>query len=389
MKIWLTRLFLTNKRLFRTYSFLVLLLMIPLTAVSLSFISTADKGVVTIAVSAKDGEESSQKGTDPAVGDVLKRLKEHTSIIRFLEKQSAEEAIRAAARGQADAAWVFSPDYNAALALSAEGRPQIIAEVYTKEDTVFMRLAREKLFAAVYPDLSRRIFRSFIAGTMGEIPDDDFLKYYSLEASEKSLVRFSFTDSVFQPEAAVRGDYLLFPVRGLLSVLIFAAGIAAAVFYAQDEKNGCFTWLSGTGKHSMLLCYTGSAVFWTGAFSLLALKLTGTSVSALYELLLMLLYGVSVTALCGILLKILRKAEYLTILLPAAILLILALCPVFLNFRTFRVFSRLLPAFHYLHAVGSAGYARSLLLTAVGYAFADLAAAWLLSKLHILSGRKI
>ena len=72
MKIWLTRLFLTNKRLFRTYSFLVLLLMIPLTAVSLSFISTADKGVVTIAVSAEDGEESSQKGTDPAVGDVLK-----------------------------------------------------------------------------------------------------------------------------------------------------------------------------------------------------------------------------------------------------------------------------------------------------------------------------
>ena len=48
MKLSLTRLLLINKRLFQTWSFLVLLALIPLTAFGLSRVSTAEKGILTI-----------------------------------------------------------------------------------------------------------------------------------------------------------------------------------------------------------------------------------------------------------------------------------------------------------------------------------------------------
>jgi len=206
-----------------------------------------------------------------------------------------------------------------------------------------------------------------------------------MQAAEESLVRFALADSPDPSVDEIAGDYLLFPVRGLLSILIFAAGMAGAIFDAREEKNGCFVWLPRKMRRGMLLSYIGSAVFWTSLASYLAMLCTGTARLTVRELLLLFLYGTAVTALCSILRRILRDAGTLAVFLPVAILLVLGLCPVFLNFKTFRTLSRLLPAFHYLHAVNSAFYAKSLLITALLYAAADLAAALLI---RALAGRK-
>ena len=430
IKLRLTRLFLINKRLFRTYSFIVLLLMIPLTAGALSLVSTQDKGIVTISVctaystgdagassendasgassengaseaysengasgaSSENGASgassengASEKTEIPGVHNVLDRLKKQSAVIRFLESSSAEEAKETVLRGKADAAWIFAPDYEERVREIASGTPRVLVDIYTKEDTVFMRLAREKLFAALYPDLSAQIFREFIRRTAGEIPEEDFEYYYNMQAAEGSLVRFALADSPDPSGDEIEGDYLLFPVRGLLSILIFAAGMAGAIFYARDEKNSCFVWLPQKMRHGMLLSYIGSAVFWTSLASYLAMLFTGTARLTIRELVLLFLYGTAVTALCSILRRILRDAGTLAVFLPVSVLLVLGLCPVFLNFKTFRVLSRLLPAFHYLHAVNSAFYARSLLITALLYAAADLAAALLI---RALAGRK-
>lgn len=383
MKIRLTRLFLINKRLFRSRSFLILLLLIPFAAAALHFVSTGEKGVVTIATAVRSDSVPSSQGTAAApeksenrgAYNVIDRLKKQTTIIRFLDAPDPESAIEAAARGQADAAWIFTEDYDANLSNIAAGGSRVLVEVYAQEDTVFTRLAREKLFAAVYPDLSRQIFRQFIAETTGDIPEKDFETYYNMQAAEGSLVRFALADSSTSGEDALRNDYLLLPVRGLLSILIFAAAMAAAIFYAQDDRNGCFTWLPSKERHGMLLSYIGSAVLWTALCSLAALYVTGVAGSLPHELLLMLLYGIAVTALCSILRRILRKAEYLAIFLPVAILLVLGLCPVFLNFRTLPLLSNLLPSYHYLHGVNSVIYTRRLALAALLYAAADGAAA--------------
>ena len=161
----------------------------------------------------------------------------------------------------------------------------------------------------------------------------------------------------------------------ILAILIFAAGMAGAVFYTQDQRNGCFTWLSRAGRQGMTVLYIGSSVFWTGAVSLAALFFTKSAVSAGHELFLMFLYGTAVTALCSLLRRVFRQPEYLAVFLPVAVLLVLGLCPVFLNFKTFRSLSELLPAFHYLHAAGSTFYVRSLALSAGAYLLLDIAAA--------------
>ena len=177
MKLSLTRLLLINKRLFQTWSFLVLLALIPLTAFGLSRVSTAEKGILTIAVASED-EYLNQPGTgDPdlssgtgivgnpsdSFGDgaaaVVSRLQAETSLLRFTFFGTPEQAKEAAASGKADCAWIFCEGYEQNIAAAANGYPAVIVNVYAQSDTVFMKLAREKLFAAVYPDLLTSSYR--------------------------------------------------------------------------------------------------------------------------------------------------------------------------------------------------------------------------------------
>ncbi|MBQ6386930.1 MAG: ABC transporter permease [Lachnospiraceae bacterium] len=372
MRLRLTRLYLINKRLFLSGSFLFLMLLIPVTAALLSLVSAADKGVVTIALAAESGPEA-ETGK---LADCMSRLKAESRIVRFLDAGSEEEARQLAAQGRADAAWVFAAGYEDRLTRIAEGGRDILVRVYTPEDTVFMKLAREKLFAAVYPDLSRQIYRTFIktalpAETSSNAADPDAC--YGMSASPNDLIRFSLMDGGPGADAAeaISEDYLLLPVRGMLAVLIFSAGMAASIFFLLDRERGCFIWLTDRETALTGAFYTGSAVFWTSLMSLAALRISGTFTSAGHELILMLLYAAAVGGQCGLLRKIAGKPGITAVILPALILLTLCLCPVFLNFRTLRGVAALLPAFHYLHGVRSVTSARHLILCAAAYLVLD------------------
>ena len=175
-------------------------------------------------------------------------------------------AERLAAQGRADAAWVFAAGYEDRLTRIAEGSGDILVRVYTPEDTVFMKLAREKLFAAVYPDLSRQIYRTFIktalpAEASSNAADPDAC--YGMSASPNELIRFSLMDGGPGADAAeaISEDYLLLPVRGMLAVLIFSAGMAASIFFLLDRERGCFIWLTDRDTDLTGAFYTGSAGF--------------------------------------------------------------------------------------------------------------------------------
>ena len=391
MELFFTRLLLINKRLFHTGSYLLLLALIPLTALALRHVSQEEKGILTIAVARED----------PAV---MNRLSEETRLLRFLREDTPDEAIARVNSGQADCAWIFEENYRSSLSAAAMRQPRTVVRIYTAEDTVFMRLAREKLFAALYPDLSREIFRTFLSEisssgdtlsgaepaspsglfsdapmpgiTASDIPEDDILAYYSAGAVTESLVRFERIDSPDQntDKAAIEEDYLLLPLRGLLSILIFAAGAASVIFYEIDERNGCFTWLTRAGRSGMLSGYLLSGMFWTALMTLAALAAAGSFTAAGHELLLMMLYIAAVFGMCYFLHLLLRRPEHLATLLPLLILLMLGLCPVFLNAKQLHFLAVLLPAYHYLHGIGSSYALRNLLFLAALYLMADLLA---------------
>ena len=371
------RLLLTVKRLLLAPGFIVLLLCVPLFVLLLSVVRTSDRGVVTVAV-AQDGEE----GLSDTAGSVLERLGERSDIILYQVYASPAEAAEAVRRGQADAAWVFVPGLEEGMERFVSGRKAVLVRVTERSDTVFTRLAREELYASLYPELSVRMFRRFAEEEVPGADEGTVQRCYEMTLQDTPLVVFGLAEddapgaggSMADPSSVDEEDYLMMPVRGILAVLVFAAGVAAAIFFLEDERRGSFVWLPAADHFPLAAGYGLSAVVMAACAALAGLRAAGVLTTLPRELYLMALYAAGTAAMCGVLRQVFRRPEALSVLLPLAILLLLALCPVFMDLKGLRVAQRFIPAYHYLHAVNSRSYSVSLALCAAGWTAADVLA---------------
>jgi hypothetical protein len=69
---------------------------------------------------------------------------------------------------------------------------------------------------------------------------------------------------------------------------------------------------------------------------------------------------------CELIRRLLPRTEALGIATPLLLLLMLVLCPVFLNVRRLRPLQFLLPPFYYLHGVHNRDYVYGLVLYTLG-----------------------
>ena len=139
---------LLNKRLFKRVSFWLILAAVPALVLALSLLSGQESGVTTVAVYAEDA-------SDPAAGDVLRRLEAQKSVVRFLSCDSEREAKRLVQTCRADTAWILPADLSERIDQRGGGESTRLVTVYAREgDDILRSLTREKLFAALYPTLA-------------------------------------------------------------------------------------------------------------------------------------------------------------------------------------------------------------------------------------------
>lgn len=342
---------LLNKRFFRKVSFLVLLLLIPVLTIAASLSSSGEGGMVTIALCAEDPADTSAQ----AVIDTLTGQK---SMIRFQLAEDAEDAEQAVRSAQADAAWILSEDLSGKLSAFTAGTGDPAVRIVEREDTVFLKLTREKLYAALYPQISRSVFRSFLAENFDSgsaLPPEEMERYYASSYTARPLIAFSFSDSMGD-SGLEDENYLAMPVRGILAVMLTVLGMAASMYLQADIRAGMFTWLPRKHRPVLYGLYHLIAAADAGAVILAALALSGSFTAWYTELPLMALLVISTAGVCNLLRCALRDSRLLGVLIPIVSLCLLVLCPVFLNFRQFRLLQHLLPPFYYLNALHSAGY---------------------------------
>jgi hypothetical protein len=113
-------------------------------------------------------------------------------------------------------------------------------------------ISREKLFAALYPDLSFSVFSQYLVD-IGGSASDNLDDYYASASTTQQVLRFTAADG---DELGEPGHYLVAPLRGILSLLLMLSGFASAMYCYREERNGSFVWLS-QGKRSLLpiLCH--------------------------------------------------------------------------------------------------------------------------------------
>ena len=360
-----------TKRLIRRPAYLAVLLLVPLFAAAVAMFSRGDSGVLTTALVMRNPE-------DPAAQAAVERLTTGDSILRCLVYESEEAARDAVRMGKVDAAWVFGEDFEYDLYQFAKYDSGPAITVIEREENVFLMIAREKLFAAIYPETSYSLFRAYLEKDLRVkgVDRHTLEEYYHSGDIEERVLRF---ETVEGEEADTEGSYLTAPLRGIMALLLVLCGLASGLYCYREERNGSFVWLSARMRRCVPLLSHVTAILPPAIAALIAMKLAGITVGLGRELLMMLMYIPATALFCELLRCLCPKEEHYGALIPVLTVAMLVLCPVFLdlNLSFVRPVRWLLPPYWVLRAVWDKSQLWMLLLYSAVLLPLTALAAWL------------
>ena len=354
--------FLLHKRFLKKWSFLAILAMVPVLAGGLLLAAGEDSGVLHIVLCREDE-------TDDLAEQVIEELTGQKSILRYSRASSVDMAYEAVRQGKADAAWIFAEG----LAESVDGYidrrkdAEFPVTVVEREDTVFLQLARERLYSALYPHLSYALFKNYVTLDLlpgAEISGRELKTEYGAAGVDGGIFRFSYRNAEDQADTEAETNYLLTPLRGLLALLVLLCGLAASLCFEQDKAEKVFLQIPvGRGIFFPYL-YHLPAVIYGAAAVLLTFFAAHIWISWRRELPLMVLYCAACIGFSNLLRKMCGTVQRLSTCIPFFMLAMTVFCPVFISLRQFRMVQYLFPPFYYLQSVHNAGYIRYFLLYA-------------------------
>lgn len=345
---------LLSKRLLRRPAYLAVLLLVPLFAAAISLFAQQESGVVTVALVLRNPN-------DRAACAAVERLTEGNSILRCLEFEDEDEARDAVRTGKADAAWIFDENFGKKLERFAQRGHASALTVVEREENVFLMLAREKLFAAVYPETSYAIFSDYLATELGaqELGRATLRQYYASGTTREHILRFETAEG---GEADTGGSYLTAPLRGMMALLLVLCGLASGLYTYREERGESYVWLPARSRRWLPVLSHLTAILPPAVAALAAMALSGVAVGLGRELLLMLLYLPAAALFCELLRCLCPAEAHYGALIPVLTLAMLVFCPVFLDLDLLRPLRWLLPPYWYLRAALDGAEIRGLLL---------------------------
>lgn len=344
---------LLNKRLYKKVTFLLILVLIPVLVMGYGAVAREESGLFTVALACQTEDITARQ--------LMQELKDGSDLVRFVICEDPETA-RAMVNGQrADAAWIFDGDLEEAIKRFAvdPSRKNAFVQIIEGESSVPLKLIREKLSGVVFSRSSKACFLDYLRKNVpgvAEATDEELLRYYDEFAAEATFFEFAYLDGEVKDETAQNSNYLLSPVRGLLAVVIVLGGLAAAMYYMQDEKMGTFSLVPQKRKALVEFGCQLIAVLNVAVVALAALAFAGITVALGRELVMLILYALSTALFCMTLRRICGSIGALGTLLPVLVVGMLVVCPVFFDLAALRYVQYLFPPTYYIHGANSDYY---------------------------------
>ncbi len=360
--------YLLAKRIYKKPAFLIILLLIPLVALSFSVIAKEDSGFVTIAVcDLSQGDELNR--------EIISKITDDSSLIRFIKTDSEERSRELVMAGKADAAWIFPDDLSASLdTFSAEPvKKNAFIDILQKEETMFLKISREKLTGAFFESLSKSTYLSYLRSSSPELSgysDEELMERYFSVTTPENLFHFESLDTLTSSESEEKGSYLITPLRGLMAILTVLSGLATSLFFMKDKSSGLFSWVPLKLHAAVEFSYQMISTLSIALMVSLSLVITGVYRGFLSETLSIILLCLSSSVFCMVIRILSSRLRTLSILLPLLIITMITMCPVFFSFKVARLIKFLFPPTYYLTAQANPMYLLycliyTLILTAV------------------------
>lgn len=340
---WLRWFIILNKRLLKKKGFLIILLLIPVIAFLITVSGGDESGFIRVAVAAK--------GNDSLSKSIINDLDRDTKVILVTACDTPKEAIKQLQSSKADIAWVIEDSPAERFDRLADGRNEILVNIYSAEDNSFLRSSGEKLFGALFPHLSYRLYEKYATEELpggDALSEDTLKKTYSRYFSDEGIVDFKIIDS---DKGVDSMNYVTSPLRGIMAIIMLFCALSSTMYFLNDEKNGIFAKLSPAKRATVLSGNNIAALFISGIFVTSALLISGIYTDFLTETVMMLLYILSTAGFCALMGTLLRSNNLLGAVSPIILVISLALCPVFLNIDMFQFIKYILPPYYYLHGI--------------------------------------
>lgn len=344
--------FMLSKRLYKKSTFVALLVLIPLCVSILIFAANQESGFVKIALAQEDSD-------DVVSSALVQGFLQEESLILFTQVESREAAVAAVQEGRADAAWVFPADMQGKIRdyAAEDSSHEPIVSVIEREQTVFTRLSREKLTAALFQHCSGARYISF---TKNRVPNPEMLSDTMLlecyDGISIGRELFAFDNEEEGGNSAGEINYLTAPVRGLLAVLLCLGGAAAAVLHMQDEQKGVFALVKEKWRSVVAFACVMIALLNVAMVILAALFATGLAGGIWRELVGMALYCICCALFCLLLREILGSIRLYCVMLPLLVIAMCAICPVFFDLNNLGGVAHLLPPTYYVYLLHDTHY---------------------------------
>ena len=191
-----------NKRLLKRAEFIIMLLSLPLLVLGIMSVSKQKKGLLDIGIVAGASCNSD-------VRLVVNKLKSEKSVLDFEVYEDEQLAKEKLQRGKLDIIWVL-PD-----SLDDIGDKSI--EVIQGNDSTINSIAREKLYAVLYPYIAHCEYIKYMKKI--NISDTDILdKYFNNINIEDNFIKFEGINGKSPYEEL---DYITYPIRGFMCIWLF------------------------------------------------------------------------------------------------------------------------------------------------------------------------
>lgn len=362
--------FLLSKRLYKKFSFVVVLVLIPLCVLAFQLAAQQDSGFVHIVLAQEDSGAISS--------EIITSLQDSSEVLRFTQADSPEAAVEAVKRAQADEAWIFPRDPETAVQAWVDGKRDYVVSVVTREQDTTLQLAREKISQVLYKACAKAYYLDYIRSELSQLDnltDGELIGYFDRVQVDKAF--FVYGNPVDQTSTQQKTNYLTSPIRGLLGILILLCGLAATMYYMQDEAAGTFSWVRQNRRGLVALGCVLTATVNVSAVALISLYTASLAGGFLREMSTLLLYAFACSAFGVLLKQIFTNIRSYAAVLPLLTVIMLGICPVFFDFRKLRLLQMLFPPTYYVNAVYNRTYLLHMLLFSVGC----LVLSWLLQSL--------
>lgn len=340
------------------YIFLpVLLAALPVCAFIVSKIPQMQQNSVPrIGIYARGNDRLSLMSADALVST------DNDCVIYYIA-DSEEELRQDIINKTADCGYIFTENLTDKI-MSGNFKNSII--LLEAPSSVMQSLSNEMVFFAVFRNFGKDIALDYIDRTDSFSNVKESAKLYVNERFDYYLngpatfhVEFKTLDA--SADASKNGsieynaETNLFPLRGILAVIIFAAGLFGSVQWLTDRDNGVFITLPFSFAVSSRIMYPFISSLLFAISSVVTLIAAGQFTGAVSEISSMLVYLLIITSFSAILSCIIKSVRFFAAIIPAFLLCTLICCPIFFDLSMYMPFidviRRLMPPFYYLISV--------------------------------------